>query len=118
MARSRRSGDREDRARREGGRAIRDVPEVRGGVCCVRSGRARDADRRGRAPWLTQLLRRSGKSCFWAYANLAMAHAAIDDKASIYSRKHYIIRSRLYAGLRRQTLKVRSLADDERAKMM
>lgn len=59
-----------------------------------------------------------GEVLYWAYSNLAMAHAAVDEGATKYSRVHFIIRSRLYAGLRNGTMNVGSLADDERVKMV
>jgi hypothetical protein len=59
-----------------------------------------------------------GELLLWSYANLAMAHSAITDKAEVYGRKHFIIRSRLYAGLTKGTMSIGPLADDERLKML
>ncbi|MBD3235950.1 MAG: hypothetical protein GF330_04545 [Candidatus Eisenbacteria bacterium] len=47
-----------------------------------------------------------------------MAHAAVSDGSIKYGKVHYIIRSRLHAGLRRGTMHVGSVADDERLKMI
>lgn len=58
-----------------------------------------------------------GEKLFWSYANLAMAHVALKDGAVKYSVKHFGIRARLYAGLRKGTMAVRSLFDDEREKL-
>lgn len=55
---------------------------------------------------------------YWSYANLAMAHAAVSDEASAYRRKHFMVRSRLYAGLTNGKMNVGSIADDERLKMV
>lgn len=55
---------------------------------------------------------------FWSYANLAMAHAAVTSKAEKYGRTHFIIRSRLYGGLRKDSMQLGPLADDERLKML
>jgi len=54
---------------------------------------------------------------FQSYSNLAMAHAAVSDLASSYSKKHFMIRSRLAKGLRKGTMKIGSLFDDEKEKM-
>jgi hypothetical protein len=59
-----------------------------------------------------------GELLFWSYANLAMAHSAISSKAEKYGRTHFMIRSRLYAGLNKQTMNIGPLADDERLKMV
>jgi hypothetical protein len=63
-------------------------------------------------------LKTIGELLHWSYANLAMAHAAIEDGDEKYGRKHWIIRSRLYSGLRKGTMNLGSLADDERLKMI
>ncbi len=53
----------------------------------------------------------------WSYANLARAHAALEDGALKYTQLHHIIRSKLYHGLIKGTLAMRTLYDDERLKM-
>lgn len=53
----------------------------------------------------------------WSYANLARAHAALDEGAIQYTQQHHIIRARLYGGMMSGKLKMRSLYDDERLKM-
>lgn len=55
---------------------------------------------------------------FSAYANLAMAHAAVDESALKYGRKHFMIRSRLLRGLRQGTMRIGTLLDDERVKLV
>ncbi|MCK5833725.1 HNH endonuclease [bacterium] len=55
---------------------------------------------------------------FWSYANLAMAHAAVSNKEEKYSRIHFIIRNRLYNGLKKGSMDIGQLADDERLKMI
>ena len=47
-----------------------------------------------------------------------MAHSAITAKAEKYGRTQFMIRSRLYAGLNKQTMSIGPLADDERLKML
>ena len=47
-----------------------------------------------------------------------MAHAAVEANAEKYSQVHFIIRSRLYAGLRKGTMQLCPLAADERLKMI
>ena len=59
-----------------------------------------------------------GELLYWAYANLAMAHAAITDKALEYDKKHFFIRGRLFRGLKDGTMDVRSFFDDARLKMI
>ncbi len=59
-----------------------------------------------------------GELLHWSYANLAMAHSAIEAKADNYGRIQFMIRSRLYKGLNLQTMKIGPLADDERLKML
>lgn len=53
----------------------------------------------------------------WAYANLARAHAALDDGVQVYSTKHHVIWNRTYSGLTSGTIAIRSLYHDERLKM-
>lgn len=55
---------------------------------------------------------------YWSYANLAMAHAAVSDGAKKYDRRHFIIRTRLYHGLRKGIMNVGALAEDEKLKLI
>ena len=59
-----------------------------------------------------------GELLHWSYANLAMAHAAVTRGAAKYGRPDWIVRSRLYKGLRQGTMHIGPLADDERLKMI
>jgi hypothetical protein len=52
----------------------------------------------------------------WSYANLARAHAAVEAGADSYWRTHHMIRSRLYKGLTTNSMKMRTLYDDEKVK--
>lgn len=54
---------------------------------------------------------------FWSYANLAMAHSAVSRQESKYSKLSFIIRSRLFAGLMSDKMKIGSMLDDERVKI-
>lgn len=54
----------------------------------------------------------------WSYGNLARAHAALEAGVSSYRREHHGIRARLYKGLCTGSMKMRSLYDDERLKMV
>lgn len=47
-----------------------------------------------------------GESLHWSYANLAKAHAAVQDGARRYKPVHYMIRARLYKGLREGKMRV------------
>lgn len=55
---------------------------------------------------------------YWSYANLAMAHSAVSANAMSFGQVHFMIRARLYKGLNAGTMKIGSLADDERLKMI
>ncbi len=54
---------------------------------------------------------------YWSYANLAMAHSAVSNKAEKYIQINYIIRARLFKGLKQKTMNIGSIIDDERLKM-
>lgn len=54
----------------------------------------------------------------WSYANLARAHAAINDGSARYLTMHHMIRAKLFKGLRLGTMAIGSIYDDERAKMV
>lgn len=54
---------------------------------------------------------------YWSYANLAMAEMAVHDRDAKYSRKHFMIRARLYSGLTKGTMSPRSLMRDQRIRM-
>ncbi len=58
-----------------------------------------------------------GELLAWSYANLGMAHAALRDESSDYGRTHFMIRAKLYKGLRTGSMKMRPLLDDDRVKM-
>lgn len=56
-------------------------------------------------------------SLYWSYANLAMACDAVKHGRTEYSKVHFIIRSKLNAGLRDGMMNVRSIARDEAMKL-
>lgn len=58
-----------------------------------------------------------GESLYWSYANLAMAHAAVSKGDKKYLVGHFMVRSKLYAGLRNGSMNIGSIADDERLKL-
>jgi hypothetical protein len=58
-----------------------------------------------------------GEALYWAYANLAMAHAAVVAGESQYGRTHFMIRSRLFKGLMEGTMDLGALVEDERLKL-
>jgi len=58
-----------------------------------------------------------GEDVYWAYANLAMAHAAVEQRASKFGPVHYSIRNKLYHGFLSGTMSFRSFYDDERERM-
>jgi 5-methylcytosine-specific restriction endonuclease McrA len=55
---------------------------------------------------------------FWSYANLAMAHTAVDRGQENYERFNYMIRARLYKGLIANKMNVRTIFDDEKIKIL
>ena len=58
-----------------------------------------------------------GESLYWSYANLAMMADVLEDGSEQPSRKHFMIRSRLYLGLCKGTMQVRGFFDDEKLKL-
>ena len=54
---------------------------------------------------------------YWSYANLAMAHTAVINKQEKYGRFNYIIRSKLFKGLKDETMNMRTIFDDEKIKL-
>ena len=54
---------------------------------------------------------------YWAYANLAMAHTAVDKKQTTYGRFNFMIRAKLYKGLITGSMNIRTLFDDEKIKL-
>ncbi|MCP5047342.1 MAG: HNH endonuclease [bacterium] len=55
---------------------------------------------------------------FWSYANLAMAHTAVNAKQEKYAPFNFMIRSRLFKGLMDGSMNVRTLLDDEKIKLL
>lgn len=54
---------------------------------------------------------------YYAYANLAMAHAAVDKKQEKYGMLNFMIRAKLFKGLKDGTMNMRTIFDDERVKL-
>ena len=54
---------------------------------------------------------------YWSYANLAMAHTAVDKKQEQYGRFNYMIRAKLFKGLKEGTMNMRTIFDDEKIKL-
>ena len=54
---------------------------------------------------------------YWSYSNLAMAHAAVEQRAERYRQVHFMVRARLYKGLTTGSMNIGSLLDDERIKL-
>ena len=66
---------------------------------------------------MAKVLKTVGELLNWCYANLAMAHAAIDDGSVEYGRLHFMVRARLLNGLTGGTMTVGSLVEDDRLKI-
>ena len=54
---------------------------------------------------------------YYSYANLAMAHAAVDKKQEKYVMYNFMIRAKLFKGLKDGTMNMRTIFDDERVKL-
>jgi len=54
---------------------------------------------------------------YLSYANLAMAHSAVDKKQEKYGPINYMIRSKLFKRLKDGTMNMRSIFDDEKIKL-
>ena len=54
----------------------------------------------------------------WSYANLARAHSAVAGGHARYRTHHHMIRAKLYKGLVAGTMRIGSMADDERVKLL
>jgi len=54
---------------------------------------------------------------YWSYANLAMAHTAVDKNQAKYGRFNYMIRAKLFKGLNEGTMNMRTIFDDEKIKL-
>ena len=55
---------------------------------------------------------------FWSYANLAMAHMAVEKKQKRYTTLNYMVRAKLFKGLMEGTMNIRTLFDDEKIKLL
>jgi len=55
---------------------------------------------------------------FWSYANLAMAHTAVDRKQKKYETFNYMIRAKLFKCLVEGSMNIRTLFDDEKIKLL
>jgi hypothetical protein len=54
---------------------------------------------------------------YWSYANLAMAHMALEKKHEKYEMINYMIRAKLFKGLKDGTMNMRTIFDDEKIKL-
>lgn len=54
---------------------------------------------------------------YYSYANLAMAHTAIDKKQEKYGTFNFMIRAKLFKGLKDGTMNMRTIFDDEKVKL-
>lgn len=54
---------------------------------------------------------------YYSYANLAMAHSAIDKKQEKYGMLNFMIRAKLFKGLKDGTINMRTIFDDEKIKL-
>lgn len=54
---------------------------------------------------------------YYSYANLAMAHTAVDKKQEKYEVFNFMIRSKLFKGLKDGTMNMRTIFDDEKIKL-
>jgi hypothetical protein len=54
---------------------------------------------------------------YWSYANLAMAHSAVEKKQEKYRSFNFMIRAKLFKGLMTGTMNIRTIFDDEKIKL-
>jgi hypothetical protein len=54
---------------------------------------------------------------YYSYANLAMAHTAVVKKQAKYGKLNFIIRAKLFKGLKDGTMSMRTIFDDEKIKL-
>lgn len=54
---------------------------------------------------------------YWSYANLAMAHTAVNKKQEKYGQFNYMIRAKLFKGLAEGNMNMRTIFDDEKIKL-
>lgn len=54
---------------------------------------------------------------YYSYANLAMAHTAVVKKQVKYGTFNYMIRAKLFKGLKDGTMNMRTIFDDEKVKL-
>lgn len=54
---------------------------------------------------------------YWSYANLAMAHTAVEKKQEKYGQLNFMIRAKLFKGLKEGTMNMRTIFDDEKIKL-
>ena len=55
---------------------------------------------------------------FWSYANLAMAHTAVERRQVKYETFNYMIRAKLFKGLIDGSMNIRTMFDDEKIKLL
>ena len=54
---------------------------------------------------------------YWSYANLAMAHSAVSKNQDKYEKFNFMIRAKLFKGLKNGTMNMRTIFDDEKIKL-
>lgn len=54
---------------------------------------------------------------YYSYANLAMAHTAVEKRQERYGTFNYVIRAKLLKGLKDGTMNMRTIFDDEKIKL-
>lgn len=54
---------------------------------------------------------------YYSYANLAMAHTAVERNQEKYGTFNYVIRAKLFKGLKDGTMNMRTIFDDEKIKL-
>lgn len=54
---------------------------------------------------------------YWSYSNLAMAHTAVEKNQDKYERLNYMVRAKLFKGLKNGEMNILSIFDDEKLKL-
>ncbi len=64
-----------------------------------------------------QKLETVGEILYWSYANLAMAHMAVENSKEKYGVPNYVVRAKLFKGLKDGSMKMGTIFSDEKIKL-
>lgn len=64
-----------------------------------------------------QKIKKVSDLIYYSYANLAMAHTAVDRNQEKYVMFNFLIKAKLFKGLKDGTTNMRTIFDDEKVKL-